>query len=87
MANICLISKRVTQLITIFQVTEDNSCFVMPFWIFFFLQIISRNTLQERGETISRFLFDFLLSLFLRRMLEAVDSVHVALAEVEGAEK
>ena len=86
MANICLISKRVTQLITIFQVTEDNSCFVMPFWIFF-LQIISRNTLRERGEMISRFLFDILFSLFLRRMLEAVDSVHVALAEVEGAEK
>ena len=53
---------------------------------FFFLQIISRNTLRERGETISRFLFDILFFLFLRRMLEAVDSVHVALAEVEGAE-
>ena len=57
----------------------------MPFWIFF-LQIISRNTLRERGETISRFLFDILFSLFLRRMLEAVVSVHVELAEVEGAE-
>ena len=55
----------------------------MPFWIFFLTNYIEEHAPRTWGNDLP---FLVLFSLFLRRMLEAVVSVHVALAEVEGAE-